>query len=157
MNVIMEGDSPLDHKFFFSLYTPEKVDDFVKGIGVDITDPVGHAEMFGNFQESIQFIRRYFLKEENPEGLNLKIPHPFFAITDIRELLMMITKGSKYNMNEQMWAEIILKVMHTILHVDKDLRLNYFPVIQTEIFDRFYKYVHRDQDNRLFLGIDQKE
>ena len=158
MNVMIEGESPLDHKFFFGLsYSPEKVENFIKGLGLDTTDPVSKAELFGNFQEAVQFIRRYFLKEDNPNGLDLKIPHSLFAITDARELLMMITKGSQYSAYEQMWAEVILKVMHTILHVDKDLRLNYFSVIQTQIFDRYYKYIHRDQYNQLYLGTEKSE
>jgi len=41
--------------------------------------------------------------------------------------------------------------MHTILHVDKDLRSSYFNAIQTQIFDRYYRYLHRDSDNNLYL------
>jgi uncharacterized protein (TIGR04562 family) len=41
--------------------------------------------------------------------------------------------------------------MHTLLHTDKDLRYRYFSTIQQQIFDRFYKFIHRDEENRLFL------
>ena len=46
-----------------------------------------------------------------------------------------------------------MKVVHTILHVDKDLRSNYFKIIQTQIFDKFYRYMNRDSSNKLFLGV----
>ena len=42
--------------------------------------------------------------------------------------------------------------MHTISHIDKDLRTPYFPDIQKQIFDRFYKLVHRDSEGHLYLG-----
>jgi uncharacterized protein (TIGR04562 family) len=42
--------------------------------------------------------------------------------------------------------------MHTIAHIDKDLRSSYFSDIQRQIFDRFYKVIHRDSDGRLYLG-----
>ena len=49
-------------------------------------------------------------------------------------------------------GEIVLKVMHTILHTDKDLRSSYFSTIQQQIFDRFYKLIWRDDQDNLFLG-----
>ena len=44
--------------------------------------------------------------------------------------------------------------MHTIAHIDKDLRTSYFTDIQKQIFDRFYKMIHRDSEGVLFLGED---
>ena len=35
--------------------------------------------------------------------------------------------------------------MHTILHADKDLRSNYFSVIQQQIFDRFFRSPQTNQ------------
>ena len=49
-------------------------------------------------------------------------------------------------------GEVILKVVHTILHVDKDLRNKFFKNIQTQVFDRFYRYIQRDSNNKLYLG-----
>jgi uncharacterized protein (TIGR04562 family) len=43
--------------------------------------------------------------------------------------------------------------MHTIMHADKDLRSNYFSIVQTQIFDRFYKYIFRNDENKLFIGV----
>jgi uncharacterized protein (TIGR04562 family) len=36
--------------------------------------------------------------------------------------------------------------------MDKDLRSSYFTDIQKQIFDRFYKLIHRDSEGRLYLG-----
>ena len=139
------------------MYDMEQVNSFLKGYGLDATDPISRAELFGNFQEALQFIKRYFLKEGNPDGLDYTIPNSIYMLTDISDLFLMAT-GNKdgSNAEETLWAEAILKVIHTILHTDKDLRSNYFNAIQTQIFDRFYKYLYRDKTNKLFLGTKGK-
>jgi len=154
LDVILGGHSALDSKFFMGpLHNTTEVHSFLKGYGLDPNDPISKAELFGNFQEAIQFIKRYFLKEGTEDGLDLTIPNSLFMVTDVSQIFLMATDaGKEYDIEERLWAEIILKVMHTILHVDKDLRSNYFQTIQTQIFDRFYKFIFRDEDNKLFLG-----
>ena len=153
-DVVAGGLSALDTKFFMGrVYSEDRVNGFLKGYGIDPSDPVSQAELFGNFQEAIQFIRRYFLKEGNPDGLDLKIPNLLYSLTDISELILLVTGHykKKSTHEERLWAEAILKVMHTILHADKDITANYFSVIQTQVFDRFYKHLTREGD-RLYLG-----
>ncbi len=159
LDVVIGGRSALDSKFFIGPMTDiDTVERFLSGYGLDANDPVARAELFGNFQEAIQFIRRYFLIEGNPDGLDLKVPNSIVMITDISELFLMAT-GNKDHMTreETYWAEIVLKVMHTILHVDKDLRSSYFSEIQKQIFDRFYKFIHRSQDKLYFASKQNKE
>ena len=156
-DVVVGGVSTLDSNFVFAkLQNEEQVTKFLKGYGLDPADPVSQAELFGNFQEAMQFIRRYFLKEGSEDGLDLQVPNSLYMITDVRNLFLMASGNAHASEEDRLWAEIVLKVMHTILHVDKDLRSNYFNVIQTQIFDRFYKYITRNQDNELFLKGDGK-
>ena len=151
-DVVLGGQSALDSRFLNTqIYNIDQVTSFLKGYGLDPNDPVSKAELFGNFQEAMQFIKRYFLKEGNPDGLDLKVPNSLYMVTDVKDLFLMATGNSDHTEEERYWAEAVLKIMHTILHVDKDLRSNYFTVIQTQIFDRFYKYLVRDQDNNLSL------
>ncbi len=153
-DVIIGGKSALDaNAYLGQLETREDVGRFLLGYGFDCNDPVQSAELFGNFQEAVQFVRRYFLKEGTSDGVDRKIPDVILACSDITDLFLLATnKGDIKNLQEDnIWAGIILKVMHTILHADKDLRYRYFSTIQFQIFDRFYKYIHRDQENNLFL------
>jgi len=154
LDVVMGGKSALDSKFFLGpSVTKETVENFLYGYGLDRNDPVGRAELFGNFQEAVQFIKRYFLKEGDEGGLDIKVPNSVMMVTDISDLFLMATRNNDtFTKEENLWAEAILKVMHTILHVDKDLRSNYFNAIQTQIFDRFYKYVYREEEG-LYLSL----
>lgn len=153
-DVVCGGKSSLDAtNYLAELKDKEQVGSFLYGYGFDVTDPVESAELFGIFQEALQFIKRYFLIEGNPEGLDLRVPNYLYTITNITELFLAATghATAKLKTEEQLWAGVVLKVMHTLLHTDKDLRYRYFSTIQQQIFDRFYKFIHRDEENRLFL------
>jgi uncharacterized protein (TIGR04562 family) len=153
-DVVCSGKSSLDAtNYLTEVYDKGQVTNFLNGYGFDINDPIESAELFGIFQEALQFIKRYFLKEGNPEGLDLKVPNYLYTITNISELFLAATGRSSFKLKteEALWAGVVLKVMHTILHTDKDLRYRYFSTVQQQIFDRFYKFIHRDEENRLFL------
>lgn len=165
-DIIIGGKSSIDAQRYLSGFIDkENAQRFLAGYGFDSSNPIEAAELFGNFQEAIQFIKRFFLKEGNEEhGLDVKVPNIFYSITDVSDLLMIATQVSSSESNpsdekkeEAIWAGIILKVMHTILHTDKDLRYSYFSTIQTQIFDRFYRFLHRDDENNLFLVSEDKK
>lgn len=156
-DVMLGGKSALDAKKYLGHVSDRpSVEKFLKGYGFDPKDKVLKAELFGNYQEALQFIKRYFLKEGNPEGLDLKIPNTLYMITDVDDLFLLASGAlkNKYSVEDSMWAGVVLKIMHTILHADRDLRSHYFPQIQTQIFDRFYRFIHRDNNNNLFLKSD---
>lgn len=153
-DVVVGGKSALDTKNFLGpMSSHEQVNQFLKGYGYDPQDHIAKSELFGNFQEAMQFIRRYFLREGNPDGLDIKVPNSLLMISDISQLFLMATDDNIVKKEDKLWAEAVLKVMHTIMHADKDLRSNYFNIVQTQIFDRFYKYVFRSDDNKLFIGV----
>ncbi len=157
-DVVCSGKSSLDAtNYLTELVDKEQVTDFLWGYGFDIQDPVENAELFGIFQEALQFIKRYFLKEGNPDGLDLKVPNYLYTITNITELFLAATGKASFKLKteEALWSGVVLKVMHTILHTDKDLRYRYFSTIQQQIFDRFYKFINRDEENRLYLKNDR--
>lgn len=160
LDVMLSGKSALDSKRYLgNISSKDNVEDFLQGYGFDVSDPILKAELFGNYQEALQFIKRYFLKEGNPDGLDLKIPNFLYMLTDVSELFL-IASGSnkkKYSVEDSLWAGIILKVMHTILHADRDLRSHYFSHIQRQIFDRFYRFIHRDENEKLFLKSDEEQ
>jgi uncharacterized protein (TIGR04562 family) len=158
LDIMASGTSSLDAKNYLAHFKEkDEAHEFLNGYGYDLSDPIQSAEMFGNFQEAIQFIKKYFLIEGNPDGLDLQVPNLFYTLTDVSDLLLIAAGNMKLktSVEESIWASVILKVMHTILHLDKDLRHRYYSTIQTQIFDRFYKYLHREED-ALYLESDDK-
>lgn len=158
LDVMIGGKSALDvNSYLGKVEGKLDVVGFLSGYGFNYDDPVQKAELFGNLQEALQFIKRYFLKEGNPDGLDLKIPNVIYTITDISQLFEMAASGLEkkkgQDLEDAIWAGIILKVMHTILHTDKDLRYRYFSTIQLQVFDRIYKFLKRE-DDQLYLADD---
>ena len=158
-DIMASGTSSLDVQNYLNYFqTKDEALNFLDAYGYDISDPIQNEEMFGNFQEALQFIKRYFLKEGNPDGLDYEVPHVFYTISDVSQLLLISSKSSETNATDEeaLWASVILRVMHTILHLDKDIRYQYFKIIQTQVFDRFYRYLQRE-DEQLFLGTEDRD
>jgi uncharacterized protein (TIGR04562 family) len=158
LDIIIGGKSSLDASNPFEMKDMTEANRFILSYGYDLENPIEQAEILGNFHEAIHFIRKTFLQPENPTGLRLEIPRKILEITHIQELFLMVSKthpSQKGDSNDRLlhdWSCSILKVMHTIAHIDKDLRSAYFSDIQKQIFDRFYKLIYRDADGNLYLG-----
>jgi uncharacterized protein (TIGR04562 family) len=158
LDVIISGKSSLDTPNGFELHSADEVTKFIDSYGYDLEKPIESAEVLGNFHEALNFVRKFFLQPENPEGLKLEVPRRILEISDVRDLFLM--SGYLYPGQSQdtqgtimrNFACALLKVMHTIAHIDKDLRSSYFSEIQQQIFDRFYKVIHRDTEGQLYLG-----
>ena len=151
LDVLIGGTSFLDSKEGFknSFADPQSINNFVFAYGYDAEDPIEHAELQGNIQEAVRFIKRYFLRPENPEGLAIELPKKMNDQLDLKELLRHASiSGSE----QSSWACAVLKVVHTISHIDRDIRTHYFTEIQKQIFDRFYRFLNRDEEGRLYLG-----
>jgi len=161
LDVLVQGRSIIDTQVGLSgvhLRSLEDVDRFAQSYGYDLSNPIEKAEVLGNFHEAISFVRKYFLQPENPDGIKHDIPRKILELSDVRDLFLMSNLAYINQVEDTQgvylrnWACSLLKVMHTIAHIDKDLRASYFVDIQKQIFDRFYKVIHRDDQGKLYLG-----
>lgn len=151
MNLMLRGRSVIDSHDGLPLRTTEAADEFLLRYGFNLENPVESAEVQGNYHEALRFIRKYFLKPENADGADLEIPRAFQELTDARLLFVWAYDKSQEHVIRARWACAVLRVMHAISHLDKDLRHDFFPEIQKQIFDRFYREVHSSEE-KLFLG-----
>jgi uncharacterized protein (TIGR04562 family) len=158
LDIIVGGKSSIDSTQGFQISTLEDAAKFLHSYGFDFENPIERAELHGNFQEAINFIRRHFLQPENPEGLRLEVPRRILELTDVRDLFLLSSLAAPGQSTDtagqylRAWACSILKVMHTIAHIDQDIRSSYFADVQKQILDRFYRVIHRDGDGQLYLG-----
>jgi len=154
LDVIVGGKSAIDSTQGFSVRGRDEADQYLRSYGGDLENPIDRAVAMGNFQESLSFIRRNFLKPDNPDGIRCEVPRKITELTDIRDLFLLASQGPDGPQASYLrsFACSILKVMHTVAHIDQDLRTPYFADIQKQILDRYYRAIHRDEDGRLFLG-----
>ncbi|MGE3262586.1 MAG: TIGR04552 family protein [Bacteriovoracia bacterium] len=151
MNLMLRGRSVIDSHHGLPIRTVEAADEFLFKYGYNLENPVEGAEVLGNYHEALRFIRRYFLKPDNPDGADLEIPKAFLELSDVRLLFAWASDKSLEEINRTRWACSILRVVHAISHLDKDLRHDFFPEIQKQIFDRFYKEIHTEE-GKIYLG-----
>jgi uncharacterized protein (TIGR04562 family) len=158
LDVIVSGKSSLDSLHGFQIASVDEADRFIQSYGYDLDNPIERAEIMGCFHEALNFVRTHFLQPENPDGLKLEIPRKILELADVRELFLMASLTHPGQSDEatgqalRRWACSLLKIMHTIAHIDKDLRSSYFSDIQQQIFDRFYKLIHRTDSGQLYIG-----
>lgn len=165
LDIIVSGKSSIDSPKGFSVTDADAADRFIQSYGYQLANPIEGAEVLGNFHEALSLVRRYFLSPDNPQGLKLEMPRKLTELTDVRDLLLMANLRGPGQQQPAAggapdpastalrdWACATLKVMHTIAHIDKDIRAPHFPEIQKQIFDRYYRFIHRDADERLYLG-----
>lgn len=151
MDLMLRGRSAIDSEHPISLKTAEGAHEFLDAYGYNLNSPVEAAELQGNYHEALRFIRKYFLRPENPEGAELEIPREFFELQDVRNLFLWAADRNFGKIIRARWACSVLRVMHAISHLDKDLRHGVFPEIQKQIFDRFYREIH-SEEGTVFLG-----
>lgn len=151
MNLMLRGRSVIDNHQGLPIRTTEASDEFLHKYGYNLENPVESAEVLGNYHEALRFIRKYFLKPEAPQGADLELPRQFQELADVRTLFVWAADKSIDQTVRARWACAILRVMHAISHLDKDLRHEYFPEIQKQIFDRFYREIHT-VEGQIWLG-----
>ncbi|MEW6055386.1 MAG: TIGR04552 family protein [Bdellovibrionota bacterium] len=161
LDVIIGGKSAIDSGTHLLIRSTEEALRYMDCYGYDIDNPIEKAELFGNFQEALSFIRRYFLQPDNPDGLKIEIPRKIAELSDMAQLLTYASTpqagGASGQALNTLWACAVIKIMHTIAHIDKDLRSNYIADVQTQILDRFYKFIVNDESGQLFLGRDTRD
>lgn len=155
LELILGGRSSIDVRSL-RLPNPDEADVFLRSYGYDVDEPIDAAEMQGIYHESLQFLKKHLAILNSNTGTNIEIPGLFFELNDIRRLLQYAADRSMKSAPRRNWACAILKVMHTIAHLDKDIRTFYFSSIQQQVFDRFYKEVH-NADGKVYLGDSRKE
>jgi len=158
LDIIIGGKSSLDSTEGFAVTNYEDADRFLLSYGFDLHSPIEAAEAFGHFHEALNFIRKYFPVPVYPEGLNLGLPRRFFELVNVPDLFLAASYCLPGQQRDSQgtylknWACSILKVMHTIAHIDQDIRAGYFAEIQKQILDRFYRLIQRDETGGLYFG-----
>lgn len=150
LDVVLGGRSSIDVRSL-RLNDLEKTDQFLSSYGYSMEEPIEVAEIQGIYHESLQFLKKHLQYFEPAREHSLEIPSLFFELTDGGKLLQFAADRSMKQASRRNWSCAILKVMHTIAHLDKDIRTFYFSQIQQQVFDRFYKYIYTLNEN-VYLG-----
>lgn len=150
MDVLIAGRSSID------LPKLEKMDwqqasDFVQGYGFDPDNSQDLLKLHAILIEAIAFIEsKLITPEEWASGL--RPPHDILTAEDPRHLLIWASETSPKNVLRNTWACAILRVMHTIAHLEGvRLTASHAQAVK-QITERFNRFIKRDSEDNLWLG-----
>jgi uncharacterized protein (TIGR04562 family) len=108
--------------------------DFALNYGYDVDIPTQRAHLVNVFEDALAFMEEVIL-----EGMELHLPPEFFDLQNPMDLLVW---ASKRPMDlRARWSCALLRVMHTLIHLDNNVYLRFLPEIQQQIFDRYERYL----------------
>lgn len=127
---------------------------YMRNYGYDIINPLMKEKVAAILTEAKSFIQTYLL--EDPEGKEprLVIPPDLMYNDNITDLL--IKASEKEESLSQSWACAILRVAHTITHVENDLSKLFMPGVKRQIFSRFMEHL-REKNGEYTLGTDENK
>lgn len=150
LRFILEGSSPIDLPAL-ALMNRDEASQFLLHYGYDLDDDEDREVAWRVHLEAVAFIKRYFSADpSDPKEPPLVVPGEVERPNDLRDLLVWASERD--GSDRQAWACAVLRLMHTISHVNHTMRTEFFPEIKRQILDRFKQHVYQDPDGKLFLG-----
>jgi len=148
VDVTIGGKSSIDLQQL-SINSLDNATKFLDLYGYDISNSEVKLELKNIFDEAIKFIEEVLIPDPFTKKTYLKIPDEIKNEKDIRNLILI--SSNRCN-DMQLWSCAILRVMHTIAHINNDISLKFFPEIQRQILSRIWSAIYVNSDGEKFLG-----
>jgi uncharacterized protein (TIGR04562 family) len=141
--VILGGGSPIDLDSL-RLHSPGEARNFALNYGYDMDIPVQRAAVLRVYEDAVDFLEAVVL-----EGTNLHVP---FEVRDLQDPLELLIWASDRPRNHRgRWSCAILRVMHTLFHVDHNVNLRFLPEIQRQVFEPYDRFLEQKADGAWVL------
>jgi uncharacterized protein (TIGR04562 family) len=150
LNQAISGESIVDFPRL-DIQTRNEAKTFVKAYGYNPDDPITREELWRIYFEAIHFIRNVLLLP------NEKFPPSFFERNNQNDVVKLLMDASQPQGERSRWACSILRVMHTISHLDNDLRLENFHTAREKIFSQFDPFVRQTAPRKWTFGKPEEE
>ncbi|WP_306591482.1 TIGR04552 family protein [Geothrix sp. 21YS21S-4] len=131
--VILGGGSPIDLDGL-RIQSHDEAWNFALNYGYDMSIPSQWARVVKVYEDAIDFLEGVVL-----EGTDLHVPHELRTLGDPLDLLVWASERPRTL--DGRWSCAVLRVMHTLFHVDHNVNLRYLPEIQRQVFDRYDQYL----------------
>ncbi|MCX6116487.1 MAG: hypothetical protein NT027_03015, partial [Proteobacteria bacterium] len=153
MNVLIGGRSSIDLPEI-NISGIEEAHRFIKSYGYDPDRSHDARLIHATIIEALGFIERNLMPKEWRQGV---IPPPeVLNCTDARQLLVWSSqKSPEYNLR-RMWACALLRVMHTIAHIEGAFRYSDIDSARDEIMARFQSITRYSEDAVWLVLGDQR-
>ena len=124
---------------------------FVQGYGYELHTPTDAQEVQQLLQQVFQFMETCLLRPRDGEEAFLSIPEGLKARCDVIELLLLASQPTKTTAS--LWACALLKVLHTLVHIENAPKIQYAHLAQEQICRHFKAFLYTDKHTgALMLG-----
>ena len=142
--VILGGGSSIDLDTLH-IQSPDEAWNFALNYGYDMGIPVQRAAVMRVYEDAVDFLEGVVL-----EGTELHVP---LAVRDLQDPLDLLVWASERPRNTRCrWSCVILRLMHTLFHVDHNVNLRFLPEIQRQVFGRYDQYLVCENDRWFLRG-----
>jgi uncharacterized protein (TIGR04562 family) len=142
--VILGGGSSIDLDSL-RIHSPGEAWNFALNYGYDMGIPVQRAAVLRVYEDAVDFLEGVVL-----DGTELHVP---FEVRDLQDPLELLVWASDRPRNIRgRWSCAILRVMHTLFHVDHNVNLRFLPEIQRQVFERYDQYLVCEGDRTFLRG-----
>ena len=148
IDFLLEGKSPIDLKAL-TVEERSQAHKFLFNYGYDYNNKEDRETVDEIFAEAIRFIKSYFVHGHSACPTYFTIPAEIERLNDVRDLL--IWASGPRTTERQAWSCAILRVMHTIHHLDNTMRAEFFPEIKRQILDKFRQNI-TEINGQVYLG-----
>jgi len=121
---------------------------FISHYGYDPDDKNDRKLIHAVIIEGMNFIERHLLKDYKP----IVPPQQIIETDDVRHLLLWAGSNESKDRALKAWSCALLRVLHTIAHIEGVHKRAGFFAAKDQISQRFHVHIHRDKDHRLWLG-----
>ena len=142
--VILGGGSPIDLDGL-RIQSLDEAWNFALNYGYDMGVPAQRAHVIRVYEDAIDFLEGVVL-----EGTSLHVPHELRRLEDPLDLLLWASERPRTH--DGRWSCAILRVMHTLFHVDHNVNLRYLPEIQNQVFGRYDQFLVCEEGRWLLRG-----
>ncbi len=149
MDVLIAGKSSIDLSGL-QVQSRDEAGKFLVSYGYDPDVAEQGRFIHAVLVESLNFIIRHLIPDELKA--NMKIPSEVLKCTDARDLLVYASRLEPASRRVRTWSCAVLRVMHTIAHIQGVTMLADIDSAFDQIHERFRKFLHLDSEGRLFLG-----
>ncbi len=144
--VILGGESSID---LGGLNIPDhrSARGFARNYGYDLAIPAQKAHVVRVFGDAMEFLGTFIL-----EGKADAIPLEIRELRDPEDLIVWASLRPQDAVSR--WACVVLRVMHTLFHIDHNVNLRYLKDIQAQVFHPYDRFLVAREDGRWLLRGD---
>ena len=122
---------------------------FMRAYGFDPDNEGQMRDLWRFHMRAVTFIQTELLEEGEEFPDSLSDPN---QLKDLAYLLIYASTSDRRENSMQRWACSVLKVIHVLVHLDKDLFNHYSHQIQDQILAPYKKAIYQDPTLGTYLG-----